>query len=71
MPQKRKSPREWAAEFPYQELKTKRVKLAGGTETAKLRSVQDFHRCSMSEETLRMQMTLYFNQDLEGHFAHF
>ena len=38
---------------------------------SKLLSVQELYRCSMSEETLRMQMTLYFNQDLEGHFAHF
>lgn len=38
---------------------------------SKLRKLQDPTRSSMSENTLRMQMTLYVNQDLEGHFVGF
>ena len=38
---------------------------------SKLRKLQDPTRSSMSENTLRMQMTLYVNQDLEGHFIGF
>ena len=38
---------------------------------SKLRKLQDPTRSSMSENTLRMQMTLYVNQDLEEHFIGF
>ena len=38
---------------------------------SKLRKLQNPTRSSMSEKTLRMQMTLYVNQDLEGHFVGF
>ena len=38
---------------------------------SKLRKLQDPTRSSMSEKTLRMQMTLYVIQDLEGHLVGF
>ena len=38
---------------------------------SKLRKLQDPTRSSMSENTFRMQMILYVNQDIEGHFVGF
>ena len=38
---------------------------------SKMRNVQHLSCSSMDPKTLRMQMTLYFNQDLEGCFSHY
>lgn len=38
---------------------------------SKLRNVQHPNHTSMDPNTLRMQMTLHFNQDYEGHFANY
>ena len=55
MPRKRKRPRgPWAAEFPNQEVKPKKVKLASGTEmvkdalVCKLGVCQTLHNCHVS-----------------------
>ena len=38
---------------------------------SKLRKLQHPTRSSMSAEVLRMNMTLYFNQDIQGHFCNY